>query len=227
MNKSKSANSSDARSFQIGPGMWVRLRYAARDADGEVVEDFEPELGYVHGYGGLLPALEEALDGRRAGELVRVTLPPEEAFGRRREEAVLELAREEFPEGVAAGDRFEVESTSGDAGKEGALLVLRVLEVTPEAVVVDANHPLAGQAVTFQLEILEVRPAAADELGRAEAALEAAEEAASAGENDANPPLLAEGPLLSAASLLRGGTRRYEQGDLAPKGARDPQDDSD
>jgi FKBP-type peptidyl-prolyl cis-trans isomerase SlyD len=193
--------------FQIGPGMWVRLRYGARDADGEAVEDLEPELGYVHGYGALLPRLESALDGHRVGELVRVTLPPREAFGERREEAVLELARDEFPEEVAAGDRFEVES------EEGALLVLRVLEVAPDAVVVDANHPLAGQAVTFQLEVLEVRPATDEESSRAEDALD-----------DDEP---AEGPLLSPASLLRGGSRRYEQSPRAAGVDNDPEDPSD
>lgn len=207
MNHSKPTNPNAGAAFQIGPGMWVRLRYGARDADGETVEDLEPELSYVHGYGALLPQLESALEGHRAGELVRVTLRPEEAFGRRREEAVIELSREEFPDEVAAGDRFEVESA------EGALLVLRVLEVTAEAVVVDANHPLAGQAVTFQLELLEVRPASDEELTRAEASLEQADPA--------------DGPLISAASLLRGGSQRYEQVARAPGGHSDPDDPDD
>ena len=206
MMESKSSNAHGA-AFQIGPGMWVRLRYAARDADGELVEDLEPEIGYVHGYGALLPRLEAALDGHQSGELVQTKLPPEEAFGRRREEAVLELAREEFPDEVAPGDRFEVESA------EGALLVLRVLEVTPEAVIVDANHPLAGQAVSFQLEVLEVRPANDDELSRAEEALEEAEPA--------------DGPLIPAASLLRGGSQRYEQVARARGSDPDPDDPDD
>jgi FKBP-type peptidyl-prolyl cis-trans isomerase SlyD len=177
--------------FQVGPGMWVRVRYAARDADGELVEDFEPELGYVHGYGALLESLEAALDGHRSGERLVATLPPEEAFGKRNEKAVIEVAREEFPEDVQAGDRFDVESD------DGKVLVLRILDVHPDAVIADTNHPLAGQAVTFHLELLEVRPATAEELARAEAALE-----------DPGP---ANGPLIPAARLLRGGSKRYEQ----------------
>jgi FKBP-type peptidyl-prolyl cis-trans isomerase SlyD len=203
------ANSSKAAAgaFQIGPAMWVRLRYSARDADGEAVEDLEPELAYVHGYGALLPRLEMALDGHHATERVMVTLPPEEAFGRRREEAVLELDRGEFPDDVAAGDRFEVEAD------DGAVLVLRVLEVGAEAIVVDANHPLAGQPVTFNLEVLEVRPASAEELASAERALEAADPA--------------QGPLIPAASLLRGGSRRYEQGAGRLGAGNDPEEPND
>jgi FKBP-type peptidyl-prolyl cis-trans isomerase SlyD len=184
--------------------MWVELRYSARDAEGELVEDLEPEFKYVHGYGSLLPRLEAALDGQPAGERLKVTLPPEEAFGRRRDEAVLELARDEFPEDVVPGDRFDVESA------EGALLVLRVLDVSPEAVVVDANHPLAGQSVTFDLEVLAVRPATDEEVSAAEDALD--------------EPESADGPLIPAARLLQGGSRRYEQGPRDPGGQADPDD---
>jgi FKBP-type peptidyl-prolyl cis-trans isomerase SlyD len=196
-----------APAFQIGPAMWVRLRYAAYDEDGESVEDLEPELEYVHGYGALLPRLERALDGQRTGARVSVELPPAEAFGPRREEAVLELARDEFPEDVAPGDRFDVEAADGN------LLVLRVLDVTADGVVADTNHPLAGQTVGFQLEVLEVRPATDEEVRLAEAALEGEEPA--------------EGPLIPVASLLRGGSRRYEQGAEAPGPDADPDDPND
>jgi FKBP-type peptidyl-prolyl cis-trans isomerase SlyD len=197
----------DAPAFQIGPAMWVRLRYAAFDEDGESVEDLEPELDYVHGYGALLPRLERALEGQRTGARVSVKLPPAEAFGRRREEAVLELARDEFPDDVAPGDRFDVEAADGN------LLVLRVLDVTPDGVVADTNHPLAGQTVQFELEVLVVRPATDDEVRVAEAALE--------GDGPA------EGPLIPVASLLRGGSRRYEQDAEAPGADVDPDDPND
>lgn len=202
--KSPSSSGPSTGAFQIGPGMWVKLQYGARDEDGEAVEDLEPELEYVHGYGVLLSRLESALEGRRAGDQLVVTLPATEAFGPRREEAVLELSREEFPDDVAAGDRFEVESA------DGALLVLRVLDVQPDGIVVDANHPLAGQAVRFELDVLDVRPATSEQLRRAEAALEGADPA--------------EGPLIPAARLLLGGSRRYEQDARAPGAERDPDD---
>ena len=104
--------------------MWVRLRYGARDADGEPVEDLEPELSYVHGYGALLPQLEAALEGHRASELVRgATLPPQEAFGRRREEQY-RASREDFPEDVrraiaSRSNRPKAASRAARPGGEG------------------------------------------------------------------------------------------------------------
>jgi FKBP-type peptidyl-prolyl cis-trans isomerase 2 len=77
-------------------------------------------------------------------------------------------------------------------------VLLRVLEVTPETVILDRNHPLAGQKVRFDVEVLEVRPAEEAEILAAEAAVLA----------DGAP----EPVLIPVASLLRGGTRRYEKG---------------
>jgi FKBP-type peptidyl-prolyl cis-trans isomerase 2 len=78
------------------------------------------------------------------------------------------------------------------------MVLLRVLEVTPDSVILDRNHPLAGQKVRFDVEVLEVRPAEESEISAAEAAL------------SVEGP--AEQSLIPAASLLRGGTRRYEKG---------------
>jgi FKBP-type peptidyl-prolyl cis-trans isomerase SlyD len=164
------------------------------------VEEDSHEVPYVHGYGVLLPALEDALEGKRAGEHCRITLPADEAFGPRREEAVLECDPEEFPRDVAVGDHLEAETEAG------GLIVLRVLEVRPDAVVVDTNHPLAGQRVSFEVDVLEVRPATAAELARAEAQFAAA---GTGGE-----------PLIPLGSLLRGPSRRYER---EPSGATEPE----
>lgn len=177
--------------FQIGPGTWVRLRYSAFDEDGESVEDEPQEIGYVHGYGALLPRIEAALEGKRANDTCRIVLPSEEAFGPRRDDAVLECDPEEF-DGVRAGDRLEAETS------DGGIVVLRVLEVRPDAVVVDTNHPLAGQRATFELQVLEVRPATAQELSEAEARATMAE---------TGP----EAALIPLQRLLRGPSRRYER----------------
>lgn len=205
MTVTKSDPEPAADTFQIGPGMWVRLRYEVFDEEGERAESTAQEMAYVHGRGVLLPGLEAALDGRRADSSFSVTLRPEDAFGRRRKEAILELDRDELPPDVVAGDRFEAES------ENGALLVLRVLEVHPDAVVVDTNHPLAGQRVRFELSVLEVRPATPEELAAAEQALSDRP----AGE-----------PLIPVESLLRGPSQRYEMGRAGPGNARTtPADD--
>jgi FKBP-type peptidyl-prolyl cis-trans isomerase SlyD len=178
---------------QVGPGTVVTVRYRVLDAEGEVMDASDPDLppAFVFGYGELLPALERALDGKRAGDSVTVSVGPEEAFGRRDPNAVLEIDREDFPADVTPGDCFEAE------GEGGEVVLLKVLDVSPDAVVVDLNHPLADQEVRFDLEVLAVRPAEAAELAEAEERL-SSELGGSAS------------PLLSPERLLKGGGKRYE-----------------
>jgi FKBP-type peptidyl-prolyl cis-trans isomerase SlyD len=156
--------------FQLGPGVWTRLRYGVFDAEGEAVEGAGGELGFVFGYGALLPALEAALEGLSAGATRRVELSAEEAYGKRRPDLELEVAREDFPPDVEPGDRYELER------EDGHEVVVRVLAVSDEGVVVDFNHPLAGQRVRYEIEVLETRAASAEEIELAEAALLAAGE---------------------------------------------------
>lgn len=124
-----------------------------------------------------------------------MSVPPEQAFGKRDPKAVLEVTREEFPEGVQPGDIFEADE---EAAEGSGPVVLRVLEVTDDAVFLDRNHPLAGQSLRFELEVLEVRPATDSELAQAQAALA--------------EPKPAEAPLIPVARLLLGGSQRYEKG---------------
>ena len=182
--------------YQVGPGMWVRLAYRAFDEDGEPVEEAVSQLEYVHGLGVLLPALEAGLDGQAQGAKREVTLSPREAFGPRRKEAVVEFGLDDFPPGVAPGDRFDADTD------EGGVVLLRVLEVGPDAVVVDMNHPLAGQRVRFELEVHEVRPATPEEMAAAEERLIGGAEA--------------EGPVIPVERLLRGPSQRYEMGPAGP-----------
>ncbi|HEY6077621.1 MAG TPA: peptidylprolyl isomerase [Polyangiaceae bacterium] len=188
------SRASSSASFQIGPEMWVKLRVVIHDAEGAPVQDEPSEASFVFGFGALLPALEAALEGAPQGARKSITLKPEDAFGVRDPKAVLEVLRDDFPDDVAEGDVFDADEDDGPEAP-GGRVVLRVLEVGPESVILDRNHPLAGQKVRFDVEVLEVRPAEEDEISAAEAALTDAPEA--------------EAPLIPAASLLRGGTRRY------------------
>ena len=141
--------------FQVGPEMWVRLRVLIHDAEGAPVQDEPSEASFVFGYAALLPALEQAIEGLPEGGRKSVTLKPEDAFGRRDPKAVLEVLRDEFPEDVAEGDVFDADEDEGPEAAGGPV-VLRVLEVTPESVILDRNHPLAGQKVRFDVEVVEV-----------------------------------------------------------------------
>lgn len=194
---------------QVGPGTVVRLAYEVFDADGDRVDGSEPAapIEFVFGYGTLLPAIERAIEGLSAGDQRSLLLRPDAAYGRRDPRAVLELARDEFPEGVQPGDRFELENESG------GLLVLKVLDVDDDRVVLDLNHPLAGQRVKIEVTVEDVRPATADELDRAERLLSAAQ--ATEPEIGRSSSLGRFGPrspaLIPLERLLEGGCRRYEK----------------
>ncbi len=187
-------------SYQIGPDTHVTLSYSAFDAEGDAVSEANSRIEFVFGRGQLLPAIEMALDGLSPGDCREIELTPKEGFGRRDPDRVLEVSREEFPDDVAAGDRFEVENEAGH------LLVLQVLDVGPDTVHVDMNHPLAGQQVRLRLEVAEVRPATQNELDEADAALTRVSSRPLGAEAEA--PL----QLVGVDRLLRGPAQSYEKG---------------
>lgn len=183
-------------SLTVGPGTTVKLHYVVRDGEGETVADEVVER--IFGYGQLLPTVEQAIDGLASGAKRSAKLRPEDAFGERDPEAVLEVEREEFPEDVAPGDHFQAEDA------EGKFVMLTVLDVDAERVVVDQNHPLAGLSLALDLEILGVRVAESAEIEAAEAALQVA-----------RPPDIS---LIPPEALLARGQRRNEDGE-SPDGA--------
>lgn len=177
--------------FQVGPDTHVIVSYTLYDADGEELAESAPEgLSFLFGYGQLPPSVEAALAGATKGQSRNVTLKPEDAFGQRNPDRIIEVERAELPADAEVGDRFEAE------GEGDSLLMLSVLELTEEVAVLDTNHPLAGQDVRITLEVDEVRPASPQELVEVQAEL-------------------AEGQpgqrLILPERLLRGARRRYEE----------------
>ena len=125
------------------------------DAQGDMLSP-ESQVTYLHGgYGGLLQALESALEGRNPGETVRLQLEPDQAFGEYDPELIRVEPAERYGEGIVAG--MEVEENS---------LFYTVTDVAGGKVVLDGNHPLAGIALRFSLEILSVRKAREEEISR-------------------------------------------------------------
>ena len=146
---------------RVGKGTVVALEYQLHLGDGEVVDQSgkDSPLVYLHGAGQLVPGLEAALEGAAVGESKQVVVPPAQGYGEYEPELLQELPRDRLPPGTVA--------------KEGEVLTARtpdgevpflVKEVRPDALLVDLNHPLAGEMLHFSVTVKAVRAATQDEL---------------------------------------------------------------
>src|SRR5687768_12814814 len=144
----------------IGKDTVVALRYQLFDTDGQLIEQTDEPLEYLHGgYGGMFPAVEKALEGKNIGETCRVRLGPDDGFGDYDADLVHVEPRDKFPENVEVGMEFE-----GTGAESGDTVLYRVTDIADGKVVVDGNHPLAGQTLHIECTITSLRPASAEEL---------------------------------------------------------------
>ena len=147
--------------MRIESGRVVRLDYEMKDCDGEPVEDEGAHLEYLHGgFGGIFPKVEQALEGKEVGHEVRLTLDPEDAFGEYDADLLRVEPRNRFPEQIEVGMRFE--GVPGD--REEDAMIYTVTDVTADTVVIDGNHPLAGERLFFRAKVSDVRKATEEEL---------------------------------------------------------------
>lgn len=144
----------------IAKGSRVVLRYELYDREGELLETSEEgePMEYEHGADEVAGAIEAALLGKSVGDKVRVTLPPEEAFGTFDPGLIVSVPRAEIPDEVplSVGEYLPVTLEDAPADLAGEEVVFRIVEVGEDEVVLDANHPLAGETVTFALEVQAV-----------------------------------------------------------------------
>lgn len=147
--------------MKIDKNTVVTISYELRNSDGEVLENSEEPVSYLHGgYDGIFPAVEEALQGKESGDELALTLEPVDAFGEYDADLVRIEPINQFPEGqVEVGMQFE-----GAADGEDEWVLYTVTDVTEDKVIVDGNHPLAGQRLFFKCTVSEVRPASAEEV---------------------------------------------------------------
>ncbi|MEQ1774688.1 MAG: peptidylprolyl isomerase [Burkholderiales bacterium] len=138
----------------------VSLSYELYDGDGKLIEKAETPLVYLHGgYSGIFPLVEKALDGKAVGDACRIHLPPGDAFGEYDAELVRMETRDKFPAEITVGMQFE-----GQSDQHGEAVVYTVTDIAEDKVVVDGNHPLAGQTLNFQCVVSAVRVATQEEL---------------------------------------------------------------
>jgi FKBP-type peptidyl-prolyl cis-trans isomerase SlyD len=148
--------------MQIESGRVVTLAYDMRTSEGEaLVEGEDAQLAYLHGgYGGIFPLVEEALQGKEVGHELSVTLEPGDAFGEYDADLLRVEPRDRFPETLEVGMQFE--GVPGD--DEDAAQIYTVTDIKDDAVVVDANHPLAGERLWFNCSVTGVRAATSEEM---------------------------------------------------------------
>lgn len=147
--------------MQVSKDKVAVLDYVLKDDAGTVVDQSQGgEFAYLHGANNIIKGLEDALEGKTAGESLSVTIPPAEAYGERDENQIQEVGRSMFPPEVEiqVGMQFQAQSP------DGQMMVVTVSGVEGETVTVDGNHPMAGQTLHFDVTVVDVRDASAEEL---------------------------------------------------------------
>ncbi len=144
---------------------YVKIRYKVKVADGPVLKGAgQPEImDFVTGYRQVVPGLEKRLVGHAQGERLAFAVPPEEAFGPKYQELVIEKNRADFhfPVGMEPYPGMELPMIGRDDDAPDSVVIRRV---TDDTIVVDANHPLAGATLEYDLEIIEARPATSSDV---------------------------------------------------------------
>lgn len=146
--------------MQITDNTAVSIHYTLTNAGGETLDSSvgaEP-LVYLHGAGNIIPGLENALTGKSAGDKFNVTIEPEEAYGEKRAEMIQVVSKSMFGDmPVEEGMQFHAEVSHGPG-------IITVIHIDGDDVTIDGNHPLAGEALTFDVEVMNVREATGDEI---------------------------------------------------------------
>ena len=151
----------------IAKGKVATIDYTLTNDAGEVLDSSQGRepLTYLHG-GGLIPGMEQALEGRSAGEAFKVTIPPEQGYGEKDPNMVQPVPRANFAgvPNIEKGMQFQARSPDGSGAR-----VVTVVDVSPDTVTVDANHPLAGETLHFDVSVKDVRDASPEELSHGHA----------------------------------------------------------
>jgi FKBP-type peptidyl-prolyl cis-trans isomerase SlyD len=153
----------------------VSLDYTVHDDEGNLVDEGNEELVYLHGgHADLFPKLEAALDGCSEGDSVTVQMEPADAFGEYDAELMRVEPRDAMPADIYVGAQIEGASNDED-GTSTVKRLFSVLDVQEDRVVMDANHPLAGMTLVFNATVASVRTATAEEVAAGHAIVDATE----------------------------------------------------
>lgn len=138
----------------IKQGDTVKVHYTGKISDGTVFDssrEREP-LEFTLGEGKLIPGFEKAVVGMDIGQTNTVTIPSEEAYGEKRQDMIVQVQKEQIPADIKpeVGQQLQIQQ------KDGGAIPVVITRVTESSVQLDANHPLAGQDLTFEIEVVDI-----------------------------------------------------------------------
>ena len=137
----------------------VTLKYKVSDAQGKLIEAAAEPMAYLHvGYENTLPKIEEAFDGQEKGYQTTLVLSPADSFGERDESLLQTMTKKDFPPGVKVGGQLRGRTSDGREA------IFNVVKIKGDTVMLDGNHPWAGQTLRFQLSVIDVRVAIQEEI---------------------------------------------------------------
>ena len=147
--------------MQVAGNKAVSIHYTLTNDDGEVLDSSigDEALVYLHGQGNIISGLEQALSGKAVGDKFNVRIEAIDAYGEFMAERVQVIPRTMF-EGVdelEIGMQFQADVSEGPG-------IVTIIDIEGDDVTIDGNHPLAGMALTFDVEVIEVREASAEEI---------------------------------------------------------------
>ena len=147
--------------MQVADKMAVSIHYTLTNDDGEVLDSSigDEALVYLQGGGNIISGLEKALAGKAAGDKFNVRIAPEDAYGELIEDMIQVISRDMFEgiDDIEVGMQFHADVSSGSG-------IVTVVSIDGDNITIDGNHPLAGLALTFDVEVIDVRAATEEEV---------------------------------------------------------------
>lgn len=140
----------------------VEMHYTLKNDAGEVIDSSKDQdpMPFLHGHGNIIPGLEKALEGMKVGESCDVSIEPKEAYGEYRDDIIREIPMDAL-QGI---DDLQVGMQLQSQDENGNPFIVSVKEIKDNSVVVDGNHPLAGETLHFSVSIENVRDALPEEI---------------------------------------------------------------
>jgi len=147
---------------QIADQKVITLDYTLKDDEGTLIDSSEGrgDFVYLHGARNIVPGLENALIDKVVGDEVSVAVEPAEGYGDRDDNLLQTVPKEMFEEGaeVSVGMQFHAQTP------EGEMMIVTIVELDGDEVIVDGNHPLAGVSLNFDVKVVDIRDASAEEI---------------------------------------------------------------